>query len=43
LAENRASPAEESGIEREDLSVSNFDPGKGWMLWIEKVIWFAGD
>jgi hypothetical protein len=43
LAEKRASPAGESGIEPEDLSVSNFDPGKARMLRIEKVIWFAGD
>jgi hypothetical protein len=37
------STAQESGIEPEDLSVSNFDPGKVRMFWIEKVIWFAGD
>jgi hypothetical protein len=43
IGRKRASPAEESGIEPEDLSVSNFDPGKARMLWIEKVIWFAGD
>ena len=35
--------AEESGIEPEDLGVPNFDSGKARMLWIEKVIWFAGD
>jgi hypothetical protein len=43
LAEKRASPAEESGIGPEDLSVCNFDPGKVRMLWIEKVVRFAGD